>query len=110
MREMEPGRASLTGKGTLRTSFIGPQGIRSGWSMLIFLAIVIAQVLVTRVPANFLLHYMKHNLSLQVWTSVVAAGIPALLVLIATAIMAKIEQRPVLAIRVLFARFSRGIA
>jgi len=96
MEEMELGRASSTREGTLRTLFIGPQGIRSGWSMLIFLAIVVAEVLVTRVPVNFLLHYMKNVQSLQAWTPVVGAGIPAVLVLIATAIMAKIEKRPVL--------------
>jgi hypothetical protein len=77
---------------TLRAMFIGPQGIRSGWSMLIFLAILMAPVLVTRVPVNHLLRYMKRKQVLE------ARGLrssASLLVLVATAIMAKIEKRPV---------------
>lgn len=83
-------------KWTLRSSFIGPQGIRAGWSMLIFLAIVMAQVLLTRVPVNHLLHYMKYKQGLEAWSAVVGVGIPALLVFVATGIMAKIEKRPAL--------------
>jgi membrane protease YdiL (CAAX protease family) len=64
--------------------------------VLIFVAILIAQVLVTRIPVNHLLHYMKHRQGLETWSAVVGVGIPALLVLAATAIMAKIEKRPVL--------------
>ncbi len=100
MSGREPGRQSPTRKWTLRTSFIGPQGIRSGWSMLIFLAIVIAELLVTRVPVNHLLRYMNYKQSLQSWTTVVAVGIPALLVFIATAILARIEKRPAALIRI----------
>ena len=39
---------------------------------------------------------MKHTPSLEAWSPVVAPGILALLVLVATAIMAKIEEHPVL--------------
>ncbi|MGB7599665.1 MAG: CPBP family intramembrane glutamic endopeptidase [Candidatus Sulfotelmatobacter sp.] len=83
-------------KWTLRSSFIGPQGIRSGWSMLIFIVILMVEVLVTRVPVNHLLHSMKLNPSLEPWSPALAAGILALLVLVSTAVMAKIEARPVL--------------
>ena len=81
---------------SLRSIFVGAQGIRSGWSMLIFLAIVVAEILVTRVPVNHLLRSMHDKQGLEVWSAVIAAGGPALLVLLATAIMAKIEKRPAL--------------
>lgn len=90
------GREPGAQKWTLRTIFVGAQGIRSGWSMLIFLAIAIAEIFLTRVPVNRLLHSMHDKQGLQVWSAVIAAGISALLVLVATAIMAKIEGRPVL--------------
>ncbi len=112
--ETESGRGSPTRKWTRRTVFIGMQGIRSGWSMLIFLAILIVQILVTRGPVNHLLHYMHQKQGLQVWTDVLAVGIPALMVLIATAVMAKIEKRPVLSYGFMgerkLSRFLLGIA
>jgi len=112
--DSEPAPRSPSSKWTLRSSFVGPQGIRSGWSMLIFTTIVVVEVLITRVPINHLLHSMKHNPSLEAWSPVVAAGILALLVLAATAIMAKIEQRPVLSYGFIdkrrLSRFVLGIA
>jgi hypothetical protein len=47
--------------------------------MLIFLAILMAQILVTRVPVNHLLHYMHDKQDLQAWSAVVSLGILALL-------------------------------
>jgi hypothetical protein len=94
--ERAPASATSSSKWILRSSFIGPQGIRSGWSTLIFLAIVMALVLLTRVPMNKLLHYMKHKQGMEAWSAVVGIGIPALLVFVATGIMAKIEKRPAL--------------
>ncbi len=112
--EKEAERDSATKKWTVRSSFIGSHGIRSGWSMMIFLAILIVQILVTRVPVNHLLHYMKHKQGLEAWSAVVAIGIPALLVFIATAIMAKIEKRPILSYGFVgerkLSRFLLGIA
>jgi membrane protease YdiL (CAAX protease family) len=101
-------------KRTVRTAFIGTQGIRSGWSMLIFLGVVMAQILLTRVPVNHLLHYMNHTQSLQWWVPVVSVAFPALLIFVATAIMAKIEKRPVLSYGFTgerkLSRFALGIA
>jgi uncharacterized protein len=112
--EKEAERDSATKKWTVRSSFIGPHGMRSGWSMMMFLAIFIFQVLVTRVPVNHLLHYMKHKQGLETWSAVVAIGIPVLLVFIATAIMAKIEKRPLLSYGFVgerrLSRFLLGIA
>jgi len=82
--------------------------------MLIFVAILIAQVLVTRIPVNQLLYFMHDKQGLQAWTTVVAVGIPALLVLAATAIMARFEKRPVLSYEFMgerrLSRFLLGIA
>jgi hypothetical protein len=82
--------------------------------MLIFLAILMAQILVTRVPVNHLLHYMHDKQDLQAWSAVVSLGILALLVLVATAIMAKIEKWPVLSYGFMgerrLSRFVLGIA
>jgi hypothetical protein len=85
-REPAPGWSSS--QWTLRSSFVAPQGIRSGWSMLIFIVIVVLEVLGTRVPVNHLPHSMKHNPTLEAWSPAVAAGILALLVLAATAVWA----------------------
>src|SRR5580658_9710914 len=112
--ERAPAPGASSSRWTLRSSFIGPQGIRSGWSMLIFIVILLVEVLATRVPVNHVLHSMKHNPSLEAWSPVVAAGILALLVLAATAIMAKIEQRPVLSYGFIdkhrLSRFLLGVA
>ena len=86
--EREPAPGSSSSKWTLRSSFVGPRGIRSGWSMLIFTMILAVEILVTRVPVNHLLYSLKHNPRLESWTPVVTGGILTLLVLVATAIMA----------------------
>ena len=112
--KIESARESPKRKWNLRSGFVGTQGIRSGWSTLIFLAIIIAEVLLTRVPVNYLLHYMKHKQGLETWSVVVAIAIPALLVFMATATMAKIEKRPVLSYGFMgdrkLSRFVLGIA
>ena len=108
--EREPSMRKWAPRGV----FVSAQGIRAGWSMLIFLAILIAEVLLTRVPVNRLLHSIHDKPALQVWSAVLGAGIPALLVLVATAIMAKIEKQPVLSYGFMgehkLSRFVTGIA
>jgi len=112
--ERAPAPRVSSSKWTLHSSFIGPQGMRSGWSMLIFIGILMAEVLLTRMPVNLLLHFMKLNPSLESWRPVVAAGTLVLLVLVATAIMARIEGRPVLSYGFIderrLSRFVLGIA
>lgn len=112
--EREPALGASSSQWNLRSFFVGPQGIRSGWSMMIFIAILMVEVLATRVPVNRLLHLMKHTPSLEAWSPAVAASILALLVLVATAIMAKIEGRPVLSYgfmdKRILSRFVLGIA
>src|SRR5579872_2645650 len=108
--EREPSMRKWAPRGV----FVSAQAIRAGWSMLIFLAILIAEVLLTRVPVNRLLHSIHDKPALQVWSAVLGAGIPALLVLVATAIMAKIEKQPVLSYGFMgehkLSRFVTGIA
>ena len=112
--ERKPALGASSSQWTLRSSFVGPQGIRSGWSMLIFTAILMVEVLATRVPVNRLLHLMKRTPTLEAWSPAMAASILVLLVLVATAIMAKIEGRPVLSYgfmdKRILSRFVLGIA
>jgi hypothetical protein len=74
----------------------------------------VVEVLATRVPVKHLSDYMKHNPSVEACSPAVAAGILALLVVVATAIMAKIEERPVLSYGFIdkrrLSRFVLGIA
>jgi membrane protease YdiL (CAAX protease family) len=112
--EKKPALGESSSQWTLRSFLVGPQRIRSGWSMLIFIAILMVEVLAPRIPVNRLLYLMKHTPTLEAWSPAVAASILVLLVLAATAIMAKIEGRPVLSYgfmdnRIL-SRFVLGIA
>jgi hypothetical protein len=63
---------------------------------------------------NHLLHYMHGKQDLQARSPVVSIGILVLLVLVATAIMAKIEKRPVLSYGFMgerrLSRFVLGVA
>ncbi len=43
--EREPAPWGVSRKWTVRSSFFGPQGIRFGWSMLIFIVILMVGVL-----------------------------------------------------------------
>ena len=59
--ERESALGSSSSKWTVRSSFIGPQGIRSGWSILIFIVILMIGVLdASRVRSR--LPYWRHVL------------------------------------------------
>lgn len=78
----------------LRPVFMGKDGIRAGWSVLLFVAIFIALEIAT--AAIFHLFTQTHPTAKALQspgTALVQEGIQALLVLIATAIMARIEGR-----------------
>src|ERR1700691_6569559 len=92
--EREPAPRESSIKWTVRSSFFGPQGIRSGWSMLIFIMILVVEVLATRVPVNILLHSMKLNPSLEGWSPAVAAGVLARLGAVATPPIGKGQREP----------------
>lgn len=106
--EMQPPRRDM------RRVFIGPQGIRAGWSALIFVAIFIALEFV----AAWIFQLSTHShpgakALLSPGTALVQEGVQAVLVLIATAIMARIEHRRTnsygYAGRAKLARFAGGI-
>jgi hypothetical protein len=69
--DLAPAPGASSSEWTLRCSFVGPQGIRPGWSMLIFIVIPVVEVLATRVPVNHLLHSMKPTPSLEAWSRAV---------------------------------------
>jgi hypothetical protein len=79
----------------LRKSFIGEQGLRAGWSALIFLAIVVPlSVLGGMLVGHFFPEGDKSMASPA--TQILTEGALVIAVFIATWVMAKIEKRPVL--------------
>jgi membrane protease YdiL (CAAX protease family) len=96
LEEFETGREVSAAQSPLRAVFVGAEGIRSGWSVLLFVAIMVVQAMVTRIPVDRLLHHLNHTPGLEMWSPIVGAAFPALLVVVATALMARIERRPVL--------------
>ncbi len=82
----------------LRKVFIGKDGLRAGWSLLIFLAILAVLVVAVNVighkffPANAKL---ANNASvITIKSGLIQESIPIVLVLLVTWIMSKIERRP----------------
>lgn len=86
-----------------QTIFLGPSGLRAGWSILIFIAIFVAIAF----PASYVLGHLMLHLHLVAHHGHFTGDAPALpvglseavmliSVLLATAIMARIEHRPAL--------------
>jgi uncharacterized protein len=80
---------------TLRWIFVGPNGIRAGWRLCIYLALVIALVFGLGAIVYFTTHWMPSNTklvsaSLILWTDLLIL-IP---MLIAAFVMSRIEHRP----------------
>jgi len=81
-----------TGGGALRRIFVGDQGIRPGWSVLLFAAIYL---ILDRVATAGLSHFMLLDQSpIPLSHGFFGEGIEILVVLIATWVMARIENRP----------------
>jgi len=81
---------------TLRTIFIGSDGIRAGWSLLIFIALMAAVLAGLRVIGH-LMHFPKQNSApteIAPGFAVFSELLPFLGVLLVTWIMSKIEKRP----------------
>jgi hypothetical protein len=77
----------------LRGLFVGEQGLRAGWSVLIFLAIVVVlSVLGGKLAGHFFPDKDMHVVSPQILTEATLL----LALFIATWVMSKIEKRPVL--------------
>jgi len=82
--------------------FIGPDGLRAGWSLLIYIAILAAFVFAARFIAGMVHHHAPapaHKSSAPVEQPPLAAllgeGIPFLIIAGASWIMSRIERRPV---------------
>ncbi len=88
---------SATARGP-RWIFIGPHGIRAGWSMLIFAAVIVGLVFALRLILRLFVH--KHAQMAGPMTpalGMLGEGIQILLVLAATFVMSRIEHKSVLA-------------
>jgi len=84
---------------TLRKVFVGKDGIRAGWSLLIFIVILVAVAFAARsiahaihpVPAK---RPPATQQELEPGAMLLTEGIPALIILLVTWVMSKIERRP----------------
>jgi membrane protease YdiL (CAAX protease family) len=81
----------MSPRARLHWIFVGSQGIRAGWSVLIFILLLAVVI----VPLQLLLHHYKPDLKSEIPAGLALAGeaVQAGLVLAATAIMARIEGR-----------------
>src|ERR1700758_1450902 len=85
----EPGRGA-------RWIFIGNNGIRAGWSALIFIAIFVGLQFIVAVPIFTFLHLrVERGAPQPPHVALVQEAVQALLVLLATFIMSRIEKRSV---------------
>lgn len=82
-----------SGSGALRRAFVGEQGMRAGWSVLLFIAIY--EILNTAVMAG-LGHFISPDLKgpIPLSFALLQEGCEVLVVLIATWAMARMEHRP----------------
>ena len=79
-----------------RSIFVGENGIRAGWSALIFLAIFVVLVFISALPFFSFIHFqVKRGDPQPAYVAMVQEGVSAALVLLATWIMSRIEKRPV---------------
>jgi hypothetical protein len=84
---------------TLRKVFIGKEGLRAGWSLLIFIAIFAAMGFCVRIIGHKL-HApdpsaLKPGMEIPPLTGILFQGLNCLVVLLITWIMSKIERRPI---------------
>ena len=76
--------------------FIGDDGIRAGWSALIFIAIFIALEFIAALPIFTFIHFrVERGAPQPAHVVVVQEAVQALLVLLATFILSRIEKRPI---------------
>ena len=82
----------------VRNIFIGKDGLRAGWSLLIFIALLAAVL----IAANFVTHKIhphnpnaaKNMSEISLKAAFINESIPLVIVLLVTWIMSKIERRP----------------
>jgi hypothetical protein len=97
-----------------RSIFIGGNGIRAGWGALVFIAIFLALEFLAALPIFSFIHFRAERGAPQpAYVALVQEAVQALLVLVATFIMSRIERRPVAAYgyagNARFVRFLAGI-
>ena len=81
--------------GNVKLIFYGAQGLRAGWKVLLFAAIVITLFLATRPLINLVApKYPTGSISLQ--THLIREFWLALLALVATSVLARLERRPLI--------------
>lgn len=78
----------------VRWVFVGPNGIRAGWSILIFIAILLALTVPARVAMSLMVRG-NPSMPLSPRAGLAMEGVLFVLVLVATAVMALIERRPI---------------
>ncbi len=90
---------SIPGPSILRTMFIGPDGLRAGWSLLLFLALF-AALMASAVVITHKLHPPAHKTPasaaniMSLKSSIINDSVPFFAVLLVTWVMSKIERRP----------------
>jgi membrane protease YdiL (CAAX protease family) len=95
-----PAPGSSNQPSTLRNIFIGKDGLRAGWSLLIFIAIVAAFVFLVNVIGHKLFPPAAKTAKAASDTAVtpraffISESLPLLVTLLVTWIMSKIERRP----------------
>jgi membrane protease YdiL (CAAX protease family) len=79
-----------------RWVFIGKDGIRPGWSALIFIAIFIALEFLAALTIFSFIHFpVERGAPQPAYVALIQEAVQALLILLATFIMSRIEKRPV---------------
>lgn len=79
---------------SLRRVFVGPSGLRAGWSALIFVAVFVALSLPIGYAVSHLVAVDLHG-PLSPRAGLAMEGAQLVVVLLATAVMAAIERRPI---------------
>lgn len=84
-----------SGRSVLRTTFIGPYGLRAGWSALLFIIFSVIFMLATAPIVATLTGLARHGKSAQLtpFTALISELIQVLAILAAGALMARIERR-----------------
>ena len=83
----------------LRWAFIGPNGLRAGWSVLLFFAVFILLAFGLGTGARYIDHHVLHtppNSGMTVKSSILGEGTGVLALLLAAFVVALIERRRVL--------------
>ncbi|HUB53387.1 MAG TPA: CPBP family intramembrane glutamic endopeptidase [Terracidiphilus sp.] len=83
----------------IRWIFIGQNGIRAGWGIALFIAVVFACAYCIRFVVTDLLHIVPHrgNAPMSPLRGFIGEGLQLLVVVIATGILALVERKPLIA-------------